>query len=345
MTFYKPVSTSYDENFHRDAQRRAFLKVHDRSLIALPSDASKRRYFRYEGGLLMDAPPPENPAQFMRVASYLRSLEFSAPRILNHSLSEGFLALEDFGNATYTKLLQRGEDPYPLYNLAIDTLIALHQRTSACPAFITPYTVEALLQETTLFIDWYVPITLKKTLPLSDKQTYLDLWGTVFEKALKVPHSLTLRDYHVDNLMRLERPGIRACGLLDFQEALWGPIVYDLVSLLEDARLDLDPALVNHCWQRYLSAFPSQDEEALRSAGCILSAGRHAKIIGIFTRLAVRDDKPKYLAHLPRVWRLLENCLKHPDLNRLKAWFEDIGKFPTQHTQMELNESFSATLP
>lgn len=280
----------------------------------------------------MDAPPPEDPAQFMRVAGYLGSLGFSAPQILDHDLSQGFLALEDFGDATYTQLLQRGEDPYLLYNLAIDTLIALHQRATTCPDFIAPYTVEALLQEVTLFVDWYIPVTLQKTLSLSDKQAYLDLWTAALGKALAVPHALTLRDYHVDNLMYLEgRPGVSACGLLDFQEARWGPVVYDLVSLLEDARLDLDPALVAHCWQRYVSAFPSEDEGTLRTAGCILSAGRHAKIIGIFTRLAVRDGKPKYLAHLPRIWRLLENCLKHPDLAPLKAWFEEHGGLAPAH--------------
>lgn len=319
-------STLSTENPHRNGQRHAFLKMQAQSLIALPSDASKRRYFRYEGGLLMDAPPPEDPAQFMRVANYLRSLEFSTPQILEHDLSQGFLALEDFGDATYTTLLQEGEDPYALYDLAIDTLVALHQRAVTCPEFIASYDVEALLREVSLFVDWYLPHNVGTTLPHHEKQAYLGLWAAVFQKALKVPHSLVLRDYHVDNLMRLKgRPGVRACGLLDFQEAVWGPVVYDLVSLVEDARLDLEPALVHHCWQRYLSAFPSQDEGSLRSAGCTLSAGRHAKIIGIFTRLAVRDGKPKYLVHLPRVWRLLAKCLNHPDLSQVKAWFEDHG--------------------
>ncbi|MCE3230526.1 MAG: Aminoglycoside phosphotransferase [Alphaproteobacteria bacterium] len=326
MTRSAPLSNPHVKNIHRDRQRHAFLKGHVRSLIALPADASKRQYFRYEGGLLMDAPSPENPAQFMRVADYLRSLEFSAPQILNHDLPKGFLAVEDFGDATYTKLLQAGEDPYPLYDLAVDTLVALHQRATACPEFIASYDVDALVREAGLFVDWYMPAMVKKTLPLSDKQAYLDLWAGVFEKALRVPHSLVLRDYHVDNLMRLkERSGVGACGLLDFQEALWGPVVYDLVSLLEDARLDLEPALINHCWQRYLAAFPSQNEETLRTAGCILSAGRHAKIMGVFTRLAVRDGKPSYLRHLPRIWRLLQTCLNHPDLSQIKAWFEDHG--------------------
>jgi aminoglycoside/choline kinase family phosphotransferase len=312
------------EEKNREAQRHAFLKHDAFSMKALPSDASKRQYFRYEKGLLMDAPPPENPAQFMRVANYLISLGFSAPQILHYDLSQGFLALEDFGELTYTKLLQAGEDPYALYNLAVDTLIALHQRADTCPEFITSYDIGPLLREAELFVDWYLPNMMAKTVSLRDKQTYLDLWENAFKKALMVPHSLTLRDYHVDNLMRLnDRPGVRACGLLDFQDALWGPTIYDLVSLVEDARLDLDQSLIEHCWQRYLAAFPSENAVALRTAGCILSAGRHAKIIGIFTRLAVRDGKPKYLEHLPRIWRLLQNCLKHPELKALKLWFEE----------------------
>ena len=321
MTFYSQPSP----NFNRADQRQAFIK--GAPLDPLPTDASKRQYFRYNGGLLMDAPPPEDPAQFMRVATYLTSLGFSAPRILQQDLLQGFLALEDFGETTYAKLLQAATDPYPLYNLAVDALIALHQRAIVCPDFIAPYDLGSLLREAELFVDWHIPTMTGKPLPESDKKIYLDLWSQAFQKALAAPHSLVLRDYHVDNLMRLEgRPGVAACGLLDFQDALWGPVVYDLVSLVEDARLDLDPVLVDHCWHRYLAAFPEADTENLRASGCILSAGRHAKIIGIFTRLAVQDGKPHYLAHLPRVWRLLTSCLEHPNLAELKAWFQEYGR-------------------
>lgn len=312
------------ESLDRHGERHAFLKHPPKSLIPLPADASKRQYFRYEGGLLMDAPHPENPGQFFRVATYLRSLGLSAPSVFNHDFSQGFLALEDFGDTTYARLLRAGEDPYPLYELAIDTLIALQQRTTECPDFIPFYGLDLLLREVEIFVDWYLVHTVGITLSTIERQTYLDLWAPAFEKALKIPQTLVLRDYHVDNLMRLDgRPGVEACGLLDFQDAGWGPIVYDLVSLIEDERLDLEPALVEHCWQRYLSAFPLLNEQTLRTAGCILGAGRHAKNIGIFTRLAVRDGKSHYLNHLPRMWKMLQNCLSHPDLYQLKAWFNN----------------------
>lgn len=324
MSHTKPFLNQTDNQIDRDVQRHAFLKHQVKTLIPLPADASKRRYFRFEGGLLMDAPPPENPKQFVHVANYLRSLGLSAPAIFDQDLFQGFLALEDFGNTTYTNLLRQGEDPYPLYELAVDTLITLHQRATTCPDFISIYDIEHMLREVTQFVDWYIPANSQKALSNKDKEAFLDLWNEVFKQATTIPHSLALRDYHVDNLMRLNnRPGVSACGLLDFQDAGWGPIVYDLVSLVEDERLDLEPTLIEHCWQRYLSAFPMLNEEILRTSGCILAAGRHVKNIGIFTRLAVRDGKPHYLNHLPRMWRMLNNCLAHPTLHQLKAWFSE----------------------
>jgi aminoglycoside/choline kinase family phosphotransferase len=132
-----------------------------------------------------------------------------------------------------------------------------------------------------------------------------------------------------------DRADVAACGLLDFQDAGWGPVAYDLISLVEDERLDLEPALIEHCWQRYLGAFPHLDEEALRSSGCLLAAGRHAKNIGIFTRLAVRDGKTHYLNHLPRMWKMLHSCLEHPDLAALKAWFKDHDQEPLSHAVLK----------
>jgi len=147
------------------------------------------------------------------------------------------------------------------------------------------------------------------------------LWRAAFPLARKVPDTLVLRDFHVDNLMRLPaRAGVAACGLLDFQDAVIGPVAYDLVSLLEDARRDLAPGLRDAMTERYLAAFPGWDRAAFQAACAVLSAQRNAKIIGIFTRLLKRDGKPVYLRHIPRVWRLLEGDLAHPALAPLRAW-------------------------
>jgi hypothetical protein len=130
-----------------------------------------------------------------------------------------------------------------------------------------------------------------------------------------------LRDYHVDNLMFLEeRDGLAACGLLDFQDAVAGPSPYDLVSLLEDARRDISLELASDMKQRYLVGFPELDREIFEIAYAVLGAQRHAKVIGIFTRLCLRDSKPEYLRHMPRLRRLLEGSLEHPVLAPMREW-------------------------
>ena len=132
-----------------------------------------------------------------------------------------------------------------------------------------------------------------------------------------------LRDYHVDNLMRLAgRGGIASFGLLDFQDAVLGPMSYDLVSLLEDARRDVPVALAAAMRARFLAAFPDLDRAAFARSYAVLGAQRNSKIVGIFTRLCVRDGKPHYLAHIPRVWRLIEEDLRHPDLAPVKDWLD-----------------------
>jgi hypothetical protein len=121
--------------------------------------------------------------------------------------------------------------------------------------------------------------------------------------------------------MRLDdRTGIVACGLLDFQDALVGPVTYDLVSLIEDARRDVSPTIAAAVKERYLAAFPGLDPDQFNLSMAVLGAQRHAKVIGIFTRLCVRDNKRIYLGHIPRVWRLLEAACEHQDLKLMRQW-------------------------
>jgi hypothetical protein len=294
----------------------------------LAGDASFRRYDRLEGGdgrraVLMDAPPPQEDVRpFLAIANQLRALGYSAPALYAADIEAGLLLLEDLGDDTYTRLLAAGEAEEPLYRLAVDLLIDLHRRdTSAIPAGLPPYDDRRLLAEALLLTDWYAPeIT---TLPAGARDDYIALWHDLAPLARSVPHTLVMRDFHVDNLMRLSgRPGVAACGLLDFQDAVAGPVTYDLMSLLEDARRDIDPRLVASMKRHYLSAFPALDAAAFEASWAVLAAQRHAKVIGIFTRLCRRDGKPIYLPHIPRVWRLLEAAIEHPSLDGIKTWFD-----------------------
>jgi aminoglycoside/choline kinase family phosphotransferase len=295
----------------------------------LAGDASFRRYERLETSgrraVLMDAPPPqENVRPFLAVARLLRKLELSAPEILAEDVEAGLLLLEDFGDRTYTRLLADGGDEASLYRLAIDVLIALHQRFEpALGAALPPYDEARLLAEASLLVDWYLPAVSGAPTPTALREEYLATWRALLPLAGALPATLVLRDYHVDNLMLLEgRAGVRACGLLDFQDAVIGSPAYDLISLLEDARRDVSADLATAMSERYLAAFPAMDRTAFEAAAAVLAAQRNCKILGIFTRLCVRDGKPQYLGHTPRLWRLLERDVSHPALAAMRRWLD-----------------------
>ncbi|TAN63491.1 MAG: aminoglycoside phosphotransferase [Magnetospirillum sp.] len=293
----------------------------------LAGDASFRHYDRLnrdgEPAVLMDAPPPkEDVRPFVRIARHLAALGLSAPRLLAVDEADGLLLLEDLGDNTYTRLLDGGHDEEALYALATDVLAEIAARPDAMPPELPPYDDERLLTEATLLTDWYMPAVLGHDLSAAARADYVAIWRRLFPVARLVADTLVLRDFHVDNLMLLERPGLAACGLLDFQDAVAGPATYDLMSLLEDARRDIAPLLIERMKQRWLGRFPALDRTVFEASWAVMAAQRHAKVIGIFTRLCRRDGKPGYLIHIPRVWRLLEGSLAHPVLAELGRWFD-----------------------
>ena len=302
----------------------------DARLAPLAGDASFRRYYRLgsNGGraVLMDAPPPqEDVVPYIAVSGLLRRLGFSAPEVFAADRARGFLLIEDFGDDTYTRLLDGGADEPALYALAVDTLVQLQRAVVAHGSpDSSPYDDrQRLLAEASLLVDWYAPAALGEPLSHARRDEYLDLWRTLLPQAALPGDTLVLRDYHVDNLMLLpNRCGVRGCGLLDFQDAVCGPQSYDLVSLLEDARRDVPADLRRQMTERYLAAFPTLDRAAFLRSAAILAAQRNCKILGIFTRLWKRDGKPRYLVHLPRIWRLLEQELAHPALDPIARWLD-----------------------
>lgn len=309
----------------------AFLAAHgwgDAERRPLAGDASFRRYERLTRGderaVLMDAAPnAEDVRPFVRMARHLKGLGLSAPEIIARDEAAGLVLEEDLGDDTYTRVLASGGDEDALYATAVDLLIELHRRGDAVPAGLPAYGNGRLLDEAFLLPRWYLPAMEGRPVSETARRSYGEAWLSLFPTVHARPRTLVLRDYHVDNLMVLPgRRGIAACGLLDFQDAVAGPAAYDLMSLLEDARRDLEPGLIEDMLGRYRAAFPDLDGDSFETAYAILAAQRHAKVIGIFTRLSVRDAKPAYLAHIPRVWRLLEAALEHPALARIRDWFE-----------------------
>ncbi len=302
----------------------------------LTGDASFRRYERLTLGhrqaMLMDAlPPRENVDAFVAIARHLKSLGFSAPDIFAKDRDLGFLIIEDLGDDTFTRILAAGETETAampeadLYGLAVDVLIKLHAIATECvaPPGTEPYSDEKLLEEALLLCDWTWRPLFGAPPGEEISNSYQAVWRKAFDHLRRQPATLVLRDYHVDNLMLLKgRSGIARCGLLDFQDAVLGPRAYDLASLLEDARRDIGPALKDAMLERYFTAFPDLDRDPFTAAFAVLAAQRHAKVIGIFTRLCLRDAKPGYLKHIPRVWALLEDALAHPALAPVADWFD-----------------------
>jgi aminoglycoside/choline kinase family phosphotransferase len=289
----------------------------------LAGDASFRRYFRVVEGartaVLMDAPPPQEDVRpFIGVAEWLHSVGLSAPEILARDIDHGLLLLGDFGDWRLREMLD--SDPSrerELYELATDVLVHLHKHQPM--AGLPEHGLPQWLDELSLFTDWYCP-----ALDLSvDVDGYRAAWTEVLEAVASdgLGPVTVLRDYHAENVMLVRgREGVRHFGLLDFQDALVGHPAYDLASVLEDARRDVPPDIERAMIDRYIAA--TGNAEAFERAYWVLAAQRNTRILGVFTRLWKRDNKPHYTAFQPRMWGLLERDLARPGLEPVKLWFD-----------------------
>jgi N-acetylmuramate 1-kinase len=321
----------------------------------MPGDASTRSYARLirDDGvvILMNSPRrPDGPAiyngntysaavhlaedvkPFVAIDNGLRARGLSAPAIHHADLEAGFLITEDFGSEGFIE----GDPPQPIvdrYETAVDVLVALHgeplpevlplapQITYAIPTF----DIDALLVEIGLMLEWYLPD--RGAEPTNNVRTeFVVLWRDLLGKPAAAPKTWVLRDFHSPNLIWLgERSGISKVGIIDFQDAVLGPAAYDLVSLLQDARIDVPEQLELALLTRYIKARHAADG-AFDPAGfagiyAIMSAQRNTRLLGTFARLNRRDGKPQYLRHQPRIWTYLTRSLAHPALSGLREWY------------------------
>ncbi len=325
--------------------------------VHLVGDASTRRYERLyvEGAsaILMDSPPrpdgppvrggrsysalahlAENVRPFVALARGLRERGFSAPLVQSADLEAGLLLLEDFGD----ERVVAGDPPTPVeerYETAIDLLVTLHGLELPASLPVAPrlehklptYDMGAFLIEAELLLDWYLPYRGAPPITPVEREAFLTLWQQALADMVSTPATWVLRDFHSPNLMWLdEREGVERIGLLDFQDALMGPAAYDLASLLMDARVDVGQDLELKLLSRYVAGrtavYPGFDLKPFVRQYVTLGAQRTTKILGIFSRLNKRDDKPDYLKHLPRVWNYLARALAHPSLAELAKWYE-----------------------
>ena len=267
----------------------------------------------------MDAPPQhEDPRPFVAVAEWLAAKGLTAPDILARDIDQGLLLLGDFGDWRLRELLD--SDPSrerELYELATDVLVHLHQH-EPMPG-LQPHGLDQWLEELKLFTDWYCPAVGLKV----DADGYRAAWAKVLAPVAGdgLAPVTVLRDYHAENIMLVKgREGVAHFGLLDFQDALAGHPAYDLASVLEDARRDVPAAIERAMLDRYISRDGSG--RAFGRAYWALAAQRNTRILGVFTRLWKRDNKPHYTQFQPRMWGLLERDLAQPGLAPVREWFD-----------------------
>lgn len=270
----------------------------------------------------MDAPPAsENPLQFQRTTRYLEELGARVPRLDAVDSDRGLLILEDLGDLTFTRLLNSGGTETSLYQNAVDELIGIQNRFADNAHRITlpDYDFDAALAELNLFADWYLPARIGRKLTASERADFEQIWLGLFAARPPMPRIMVHRDYHVDNLLMVAG----RCAMLDYQDALLGSPLYDLVSLLEDARRDVSPALQDALITRWRSAqtiTTNPGDKDFNAEYRFWGAQRHCKVAGIFVRLWLRDNKSNYLQHLPRVMSLLDKNLCDPAMQPLHQW-------------------------
>jgi aminoglycoside/choline kinase family phosphotransferase len=316
--------------------------------VNVAGDASNRRYDRLidtDGttAILMDAPPEkgEDVRPFVRIAQHLNSIGLNAPSILTQDEEKGFLILEDLGDDLFARVLEHSPDlEAPLYEAAVDVLTHLH--ATPCPQ-LEPYNTATMTEMAALAYSWYV-LGAKGQVDTDKSAAFCATFGALLAPLADVPQVLIQRDYHAENLLWMpQRDGVQRVGLLDFQDAMSGHPVYDLVSILQDARRDVSPLIEAEMKARYIEQ-NALDFTEFEKAYALLGAQRNLRILGVFSRLCMRDGKAHYVDLIPRVWGHIETNLAHPALSSISEQVLNDLPFPDQNVLTELKEK-CATVP
>jgi N-acetylmuramate 1-kinase len=341
--FLSVSSSPRDEGGFRDSrllQLRCWIEellgTSEFRLEPASADASFRRYFRVTLGdrswIAMDAPPEkEDMDPYVRVAAMLAAVGVNAPRIMERSVEHGFLLNSDLGSRTYLMELDSGADPAPLYADAMDALVRIQSRGEAHARRLPSYDDALLRREMGLFPEWYCRRHVGLDLTAADSAALAQAFEALTVQALRQPRVFVHRDYHSRNLMvgDGERYGANP-GILDFQDAVYGPVTYDLVSLLRDCYIAWPRQRV-HEWvaefrrnaQASGVAAGASESEFLRWFDW-MGVQRHLKAIGIFARLWHRDGKAGYLKDIPRTLNYLrEVCGEYRELSSLRAFIDE----------------------
>ncbi len=322
------------ERMAGDASSRSYARLHNsnETIILMNSPRRPDGSATYDGKSYSAAVHlAEDVRPFMAIANGLRERGFSAPAIHHADIDDGFLMIEDFGNDSFVQ----GDPPHIIhdrYEAAVEMLASLHQEDLPDVLPVAPhikhrvpiFDTGAMMTEVSLILEWYLP---DKSVGMTSnlQAEFLLVWHELFTKLASAPRTWVLRDFHSPNLIWLDRRMDTArVGILDFQDAVIGPTAYDLVSLLQDARVDVpesvEIAMLTHYAKLQREYDPQFNPGAFVEHYAIMSAQRNTRLLGTFARLNRRDNKPQYLRHQPRAWTYLKRALAHPTLAGLREW-------------------------
>jgi tRNA threonylcarbamoyl adenosine modification protein YjeE len=319
-----------------DASTRSYARLirDGRSTILMNSPAKADTQLIYNGKSYLAAVHlADDIVPFVAIGRGLHRLGLSVPVIYQTDLDDGFLICEDLGSEG----VLTGTPSQPIeerYHAAADVLVTLHREPlptqlpveGRADYVIPAFDTDAMLIEVSLLLDWYLPdrgVEVTEAI----RESFFALWRPLLDSALAVPATWVIRDFHSPNLIWLaDRQAIARVGVIDFQDAVLGPPAYDVVSLAQDARVDVPEALEIALLSRYVRGRrnddPAFDPAAFAESYAVMSAQRNTRLLGVFSRLNRRDGKPHYLRHQPRIWTYLNRALAHPALGAVRTWFD-----------------------
>lgn len=333
------LPTALRRPFVGDASARIYELVADaqeHDVVVMDQRAAPAGPPVWNGKPYRDVAHTTNPTvhPFIAIGEALGAEGFATPAILARDLHENFLLLEHLG--TGTLLSDQGTPILERYCEAAELLADIHTcgisqniKTSDFDWHIPTFDRDALMIETLLTLNWYLPYRLGRQSSESERTEFIAAWDELFTSLDQSRYGLLLRDYHSPNLIwRAEHRDRKRIGVLDFQDALWGPNAYDLASLAQDARVTISPEIETATFEAYVARRNTRgalNTDQLRREFAIMALQRNTKILGIFIRLDQRDGKPSYLAHLPRIEAYVSRTLKVAELARLSAFYADMG--------------------
>lgn len=316
------------ENLERTAKLKAFLSGYAQTdnfkMLPLATDASSRKYYRAvfpdRGSIvIMD---DENcrckTSEFVELSVFLRKHGIHVPEVLAKNMNDGILLLEDLGDNTITRLLPDADEKklYLMSAAPIAKIAAINER----PQCVTAFDKRKILSDIRLFTDWYIPMASGHPLNEQVKSDFLAIIDELSALAFKVPNRLVLWDYHIDNIMLPPNSG--TCAVIDFQDAMWGPMTYDLISLLAADRRTATPETINAVKNYFFNTLQDISREDFDDSYAFLSMFRHLRVLGRFTTLSMVNGKKRYLDYIPQTWAMLNQILEYPKLAPVRQWLD-----------------------